>query len=75
MTSARTAQSCVHHYVMPTVGLTVTGVCKFCGAAREFSNIPVEAETLHEQKVRAARRRGKAPQIPARRDHPWVMPI
>ena len=30
--------SCVHHYVLPAVGVTVTGVCRKCGATREFSN-------------------------------------
>ncbi len=29
---------CTHHYILESLGATVLGVCKYCGAEREFSN-------------------------------------
>ena len=30
---------CVHHFVIPTIGVSSVGMCKKCGGGRVFSNI------------------------------------
>jgi len=38
-----TAVRCIHHYVLPSIGATVVGVCRKCGATKEFVNTAPEA--------------------------------
>ncbi len=31
---------CVHHWVLPPLGVVVIATCKFCGDTKEFNNAP-----------------------------------
>lgn len=60
--------ACVHHFILPSHGLNVVGVCKFCGHEKAHSNeVVTPAEAVRKY-------RGKAPHIPAKRSHDWVAP-
>ena len=56
----------VHHYILSATGITVTGVCKHCGAEREFDNSIPETTMggkitagMHQARDKAsAKRRG-----------------
>ena len=53
----------VHHYILSATGITVTGVCKHCGAEREFDNAMAETTyggtmtTAKAQAMAAAKKR------------------
>lgn len=54
--------ACAHHYVLPSTGAEIIGVCKKCGHEKVHLNWSDATSSLSmaHQKRMAARRRGKA---------------
>ena len=60
------AAQCVHHFVVPSIGLKVEGCCKHCGATRMFSNEAPDAGQKYRDNMGKSRTKGiKLDTLPA----------
>lgn len=51
--------TCKHHYVLPSVGLVIDGVCKHCGHTKLHNNVSPDLDTeWGRERAKKARQRG-----------------